>query len=114
MNRQETYEIVKGHLLSQNKKAMDPKGFSCQYRGKNKTKCAIGALIPDSMYDKNFEGHSVHTLIQDFPEVIFILGAENQKDINFLETLQSIHDDHDVKYWPEVFDNFAKKYKLKP
>jgi hypothetical protein len=67
------------------------------YRADNGDKCAIGALIPDSMYVKatdkesGMEGKLVDSLIEMYPEVKLFF---QRVDIGLLISLQSVHD-----YW---------------
>jgi len=55
------FEVVANHLLRQRCRSMQEyfyldgkKALSCAYRGKENTKCAIGAIISDQFYDSSF------------------------------------------------------------
>jgi len=99
MNRQEVYEKVRKHLLTQNHRSLNIKG--CAYRGENGDKCAIGALIPDESYYGGLEGLGVaHASV---------LGAtgleiEDQTDVEYLTSLQVIHDMAPVEDWEDELD----------
>jgi hypothetical protein len=56
-NKQELFEKAVNGLLAQGVPSYDS-SRSCMYRGLNGTKCAIGHLIPDELYDPGFEGTS--------------------------------------------------------
>ena len=89
MNKQETFETVSKHLFAQGKRSYDEGQRICQYRYTDGTKCAVGCLIPDEMYKEGMEGWSVRILFNTFPEIKELLGAEN---IRLLENLQTAHD----------------------
>lgn len=55
MTEQEIFDKVAEHLQKQGHRALNEDGV-CVYRGKNGTKCAVGALIPDELYDSKIEG----------------------------------------------------------
>jgi alpha-L-fucosidase len=65
MNAQEMFDRVAHHLAVQQVPSMMKKGNNefCAYRGTNGTKCAIGALIPDDVYDPHIEGKRVTALV---------------------------------------------------
>lgn len=54
MNRQEVFDKVVNHLLTQNQKSID-ESSQCMYRGINGLMCAVGCLIPDEFYNKDLE-----------------------------------------------------------
>ena len=54
---QQTYDSVVEHLATQKRRSHND--HSCKYRSKDGLKCAIGALIPDSLYNPLLEGYSV-------------------------------------------------------
>lgn len=116
MNRQETFDTVKRHLLTQNRKGSNSLG-RCKYRGTGGTKCAVGALIPDQLYKKAMDGASaggIYALVECFPEMYLALDIERPEDIRFLCDLQNIHDGYDVELWPEELEDFARNHKLNP
>lgn len=59
MTPQETFNIVKEHLLKQQCRALGRGG--CAYRGAEGRKCAIGCLIPDDKYTPDLEGIELST-----------------------------------------------------
>lgn len=86
MTNQEIFDKVVNHLLTQNEKAMTK--FRCQYRTEDGLKCAIGCLIPDEKYRREFDDKAlvVIELMEFLPNIITI------KNIPLLEDLQYIHD----------------------
>lgn len=54
MNAQEIFDKVATHLATQ-KVASFQRFQGCLYRGPNGTMCAVGCLIPDSMFSPDFE-----------------------------------------------------------
>lgn len=115
LTRQIIYDRVKAHLLAQNKRSYDDtgrfQGNGCRYRGPNGTKCAIGGLIPDHLYNPSFEGKSVYGLISLFG-TINVFGDNLDTDARFLHDIQGIHDSYDPDEWPDQLNEFAERYEL--
>ena len=107
MTTQEAFDKSVTALLKQNKKSED--GRKCMYRGPEGRKCAIGHLIPDSIYDPSMERKGVNVLRYEFPEVADLLEDVN---IELLNQLQLIHDTTPPKAWELGFNLLAYRYKL--
>lgn len=89
MTEQEIFNTVAKHLLKQGKAAThEGKPYDCAYRGQGGTKCAVGCLISDDVYDKKMEGLYVTGLIEEFP-VLEHLAPH----VRLLGKLQHAHDD---------------------
>lgn len=124
MDRQKVFDQVKKHLLWQKGKSVTKEiealgsfGLTevrCAYRGKFGYMCAIGCLIPDSLYDPDMEFKRVTGLVKDFPEMRAILGITEYGDVMFLSGLQDIHDIHPVASWKDELTKFAKAWNLNP
>lgn len=76
-------------LVKQGKAAINPKNGDCLYRYSG-LKCAIGHLIPDSEYQKSFEGRSVSD--KDVLNAINVDPNDNQA-LDTLESWQTAHDE---------------------
>lgn len=114
MDRQVVYDIIRDHLMTQQKhsRAESKIGSSlCAYRGHGGTMCAIGVLIPDSVYHPDLEGEGIGLLPRKVQRAI---GATTGGDINFLADLQLIHDCYGVEFWAEELYGFAVKQGLRP
>jgi hypothetical protein len=65
MNNQEIFDTVATRLTAQRVqsrgRSTNPSGTVCKYRGHDNTKCAIGCLIPDELYDPILEGRAVRS-----------------------------------------------------
>jgi hypothetical protein len=102
VTKQETFDIVARHLLTQNKKAYGPyytafgKNNGCVYRSPDGLKCAAGCLIPDDKYHSDLEGE------------IAKLGH----DANFVRRLQLIHDNTAEEDWAAALIREAAKEGL--
>lgn len=112
MTRQEIFDKVARHLLTQNEKSIADVLVGeggCAYRGANGLKCAIGCLIPDKYSLWEYEGSSVAALLLsgDFSE--YLGGMENE---DFLDRLQFMHDTYAVEEWRWALENFAKDFNL--
>lgn len=67
MTKQELFETMVSHVVAQGKpsRAFNEEfgDYSCRYRHES-LKCAVGAIIPDDVYRKEFEGRSVEGLVE--------------------------------------------------
>ena len=115
---QEIFDAVVTHARKQKKRCLY--NDKCMYRDPEDSfvKCFIGALIPDTKYDKKIENISVSGLLS--PEFIDLwkgvllksLLEDKIKLSVFLAKLQKIHDDHYVMNWDRAFSKLAKDYNL--
>lgn len=118
MTKQEIYDKVKNHLLTQNKKSAkaakfgEEDSFQCQYRHEG-LKCAIGCLIPDELYKPEMESKLVCTLRREF-SCNFLLPSDEKEGGDFLRGLQYIHDDYEPKEWKLRLNLFSKEWNLIP
>ena len=121
MNLQEAYNTARTHLLAQKERAtLDPNepDVGCAYRSPNGLKCAIGALIPDELYDSIIEDRGVYGCRKDHPlegsrklwEILNELGLSEH--IYALHELQRIHDETNPDEWKAELDEFAVSYHL--
>jgi len=115
MNKQEVFNKVAKHLLTQNSKSM---AFGqCAYRGKDGRMCAVGCLIPDKVYTSKFENKNVRGLldINDWEPAVVMQLAEagiDQYNASLLMQLQRMHDRKPVEEWPALLAKIAAEYKL--
>lgn len=109
--RQETFDVVARHLLTQNKRSRvideGAVSSSCAYRGDDGLKCAVGCIIPDEYYTKDFEGNRVdHEIIRD---LLNFLGY----DLALLKQLQNVHDLFEPHRWAKHLRDTAHMYGLR-
>ena len=76
MEPQQIFNKVATHLLKQNKRSIDKGTDVCLYRGPNGTKCAVGVLIPDSLYLKTMEGRNILSLFSVEVALRELLGED--------------------------------------
>ena len=95
-DRSEIFNYVIDHLRHQGKKSMarDRPVFNpgfCAYRGDGGTMCAVGALITDDEYDREWEGRGVARLAgeRDLPAS---LRERLSPHVAMLIDLQRFHD----------------------
>lgn len=111
MDRQEIFDTVAKHLLTQNARSTFQQNGAthCAYRGDNGRKCAAGCLIQDIHYNPELEGKSVIAF-----EVSEALGKSiGDSDLWFLKDLQHIHDGFAAEKWREELRHFAKSHNVK-
>jgi hypothetical protein len=112
--RQEIFDIVSRHLLSQGIKSIDMSG-TCLYRGPNGLKCAVGCLIPDDLYRQQLEMQGV-----DACDVLYVLEdveiceRDDENMIRFLRDLQNLHDGTVPAFWREELNQLANRWGIRP
>jgi len=131
MTKQEIFDKVATHLLTQNEKSsksiaittstnttdnpLNKNELMCLYRSPNNLKCAIGCLIPDELYDKSMEGRTVSGLLADWPKLARILGVNRGSVIrDILVDLQMLHDWKPTGIWRAELLDIARSYSLDP
>lgn len=79
-----------------------------RYRGDKSRRCVVGNLIPDHLYSEEMENLGVAQLFENFPNLPY---AGNSEILEFLSSMQSIHDTcdfpHDMQY---ELDCLARQY----
>ena len=114
MNSQEVFDTVATHLMNQGRRAFDPVRSECRYRAPNGDMCAVGCLIPDSLYDEyRMEGENAAELILDTPELRSLF--DENINLQLFDSLQEAHD-HDMLLsmdaWVSSMRSIAVKYGL--
>jgi hypothetical protein len=109
--KQEVFDIVSNHLLTQMKRSsvafQTPQKYNhenCKYRTSDGLKCAAGILIPDDQYDPKMEGKSWHDLVSE--------GLVEDKFAFTIYELQGIHDWTKPEDWKIALIQFAKENNL--
>ena len=115
--KQKIFDQVSKHLLTQMQSSISESN-GCLYRGPNNTKCAIGCLIPDSLYSPDIENSIVRSLVKmEAYEKFFCELLEvdkiSEQDIVFLQNLQDIHDNSETHDWLNNLECFADENDLK-
>jgi hypothetical protein len=88
-NNQHAFDLALQGIRKQNY-ARSTKGSSCLYRGPNNCRCALGHMIPNSLYSKSMEGMIPQgSLFCNFPKLQEYLSKVNSK---LLAELQNAHD----------------------
>jgi hypothetical protein len=93
-DNQEAFDVALAHMRRQGKRAMKlmktpsgPKAM-CVYRGNNDERCGVGALIPDGLYDPEFEGKGAMSVCSH-PR---LRGWFSNVNLNVLQDIQGAHD----------------------
>jgi hypothetical protein len=124
---QEAYERARDGLLGQGKKCQANDHLDttvCRFRSRDDDrvlKCAVGWLIPDADYDEFWEDTGdVKEIAENQPaqwnEMSAAIGpvCGLPDAVEFLHSLQSIHDDEDAENWPNALREFAVTWGLTP
>jgi hypothetical protein len=85
-SEQELYEYIGEFLIKQG--IQSKCANHCLYRGPNNTKCAVGCVITDEVYNIEYEGLSIYG-IKNYKEEIPLYIIEYAY---FLEKMQEFHD----------------------
>lgn len=113
MTKQEIFNKVKKHLLSQNKRSRKSNGI-CAYRGPDNLKCAVGGLIPDKLYCVEMDSGDdtyITNIVRRYPDLKSFFGCQN---IRLLSSLQEVHDNVPVEDWSNELCKVANRFHLKP
>ena len=106
MTNQEIFTKVKNHLLQQKRRSVNKKG-RCVYRGENGLKCAIGCLIPDELYDPDFDNSGLKTI-----NLFCKLGFYISENYDLLYSLRVVHDYEKIEEWEDCLKNTAFNFNL--
>ena len=116
--KQETFDTVAKHLLTQNAKA-NGEGFcgatTCMYRAPDGKQCAAGCLIPDDRYTPELERNSVMCHSGDGVGRPFKVGEliiELGHDLQLVYELQRVHDYYQPEEWPNYLRGLARDFGL--
>jgi hypothetical protein len=110
MTKQEVFDYVSNHLLTQNKRSVQ--GYdACAYRGDNNTSCAIGCMIKNNEYLPTMEGLNISQLLHK-ENINPSLKARLLPHENLLCSLQVIHDMHRSNLWKVKLTTLANEQNL--
>lgn len=96
--KQELFDKVANHLLTQNAVSEDGKG-NCMYRGEGGLKCAVGVLIPDQFYNSDMESLIVNPEGGIVANVLVQEAGVDKDHLRLLAKLQFLHDNVRVSKW---------------
>lgn len=102
MTKQEIFDKVASHLLTQNERSISENGM-CLYRGPRGLKCAAGFLIPDDVYNFEMEGENAEFVFTHFPQL-----SDFKEHATLVLRLQKIHDYYGVALWKDKLEALAK------
>lgn len=110
LTKQEIFDKVVQHLLTQGVKSMDEVHGWCMYRGPNGIKCAVGALITDEVYTDDIENEPAAALFSAYRRVLEESGIDpdSQETEQLLVALQDIHDREQCGQWRINLESLAE------
>ena len=124
--RQRVFDLVLNALRCQGEASLSEKG-GCAYRSPDGNKCAIGHLIPDSLYRPDLEGLFSYQLVDREPEILShleetygleLMGGSQEADYSqiLLSRLQRLHDSelrsYSVGAWETAMCQLASEFNL--
>lgn len=97
--RQELLDRVVAHCNTQGHQSVSEDGEdgdNCLYHAPDGSKCAIGALIPDEMYNRLWDVQPLNARLLP-ADVLTACGFDLSRDSEmiFIDDLQGLHDDQD-------------------
>ena len=102
--RQQVFDKVATHLLTQMEQAVGDIGGSCQYRA-GKLSCAGGCLIPDEEHDEDLVEQKDWTqLVRE--------SVVPRNHMHLIVRLQRIHDRQNTRSWKEQLKILAESEGL--
>lgn len=112
------FEFVTGKLLEQNQKSLDERHLVCILRSKKGLRCAIGWMIPDSVYESmSKEQWKALERTQEPVKQLAALGLYEEcfgrrfpEKTELLNELQNAHDCEEVDMWPSAFKRIKDLY----
>lgn len=108
--RQEVFDRVCKHLLTQGEKSM--KDGECAYRGDDGKMCAVGCLIDDEHYTPDLEGKMVcRAAVRKALEGSLSIPVDLTSHQLLLE-LQECHDETPPDIWQDALEDIAYFYDL--
>lgn len=114
---QQALEISAAHMLTQREKStheretlvgIEDDGY--WYRNNTGLCCAIGALIPEGVYDPEMEGDDIGDILRAYPQKLSHLDGS---DVELYLALQDCHDWSAVNEWPVKLREIADAFKLR-
>ena len=109
---QRVFHKAVGGVVAQGCLGMDAPGGVCRYRTSGGPKCGIGHLIPDEEYEPAFEELGVRSIVGRVPA---LADLGDWVGLDFLERLQSCHDDSDsLERFVLEARELAEQYQLDP
>jgi hypothetical protein len=109
ITKQQIFDRAVEHLRQQRAQSIDPKTSVCLYRGPDGLKCAIGALIPDELYQPEMEGLLADEIVKRYPTLASLFSPDSP---SLLNSLQHMHDFWRLSDWEEGFAEIATEYRL--
>ncbi|MEM5403808.1 hypothetical protein [Paraburkholderia unamae] len=116
--RQRVFDHVAAHLLEQGERSTKGSTRNCMYRDGRGHACAIGAVVPESVYDPAMEGKGITALEWFFAAPQFSSRCYTQfreflyQHAALLIRLLQIHDEVKPLQWPEALIDLAESMML--
>lgn len=93
-SKQEVFDHVYSHFIKQGCRAINQKN-GCEYRTLEGHKCAAGCFVPDSRYQKEFEGSYLDEfeyISNSISYTILDLLGNDKELYNLVHRFQRVHD----------------------
>jgi len=114
LNLHQIFTTVKAHLLIQMAQCKGEFGACMYFDPYTGRKCAVGCLIPQSLYDRDMEER---VMLQDNRPVREALEAAGvipegcwSIAVPFLMRMQGIHDTYPVSLWASALDTMEQEF----
>jgi hypothetical protein len=110
LQAEDVFRLVREHMRGMPRPAISDE-YVGMYRTPDRLKCPIGALIPDELYNPEYEGIGVEVLLRKLGAVD-LFGKEIGKGIDeLLVDIQDIHDGVNPERWMEELDCLEERWE---
>lgn len=116
LTAQDIFDVVAWNMLRQRVKGLGASG-GCAYRGLHGTRCALGWVLPDDLYEPSMEGRGISELACD----LLHEGGDATRFARFalrhltlLRELQFLHDTQRPDTWPDRLLFIGRRHGLNP
>lgn len=111
--RQEVFDTVAKHLLTQGRRSMSDDAQICMYRGSDGLRCAVGALISDDHYSTAMEqkGPTDAIVRRAIARSLGVVDIDADT-LDLLIDLQMLHDDTKPGGWEDELRDMAAVHGL--
>lgn len=104
MTKQEIFDKVAIHLLTQKKRSISESEGGCLYKGPNGLKCAVGCLFTGNFDTSELEGEAVFSsevrcALQSLGVIDSNESDQVEDQVDLLSELQEIHDEMPPEDW---------------
>jgi hypothetical protein len=115
MNMQQVFDAIWERAKDKRKALRNPLNPDsvCAYRSPDGLKCFIGTILPDDSYDTRMDcSDNEESKYSGLDYVVQFLPIDKEVNVNWLFSLQRVHDNWNADRWEERLRDIARRLKL--